>query len=721
MVLFDSQQDQLQEVIHIMSGFNQLPVFENGLAQPVFPFTDGKTGDAYDADTSAIVRYCVYVESDYDADGDGKCDLVKAMIQVPRSAAEGNYKAATIFEARPYCAGVNSDGYDHMKEAENADTPAFDFSRLYRKAAHGSPSEYISALDAAKQADPSDWYFEDKGSAGSYCYENLDNFNYYLVRGFAVVVSAGFGSLGSDGFEYVGSSYERDAFKCVVEWLHGDRVAYTDRTRGTATKADWSNGKVAMTGRSYAGTMPFAVAVTGVAGLETIIPVAGISDWYSFLNQQGAQRYWPKEMLMSFLSYYCTSRYSDPELSTEQKAELDAFHHQLSIEQLKTGCDYSEFWKEGNYTLQADSIKCSALIVHGLHDENVSTKQFEMMHSSFEKAGRDVKLIIHQGPHITPTMPNKNYGIMIDGQYYDDIVNRWISHWLCGVDNGAEQMPAVLVQSNLDQNVWEKADSWATGKELVLGSRSEGVGIINSDWETAGIDQNSFDEKMSTESLCMNRRYMTQHLDEPVTIQGSVCVGFSAALAGGNADTAFDGENINDADKLSFALGTAAAKMDDVKMTVLLCDLADEEFDSIQTTDAERNVVPVRNVSEGGLPLGGDLAPLDVREFETQHRSWNVITRAYIDLCNPDSGYEPETSETSICLKEGESHDYHVYLNPARYTVAPGHRIALVLGTEDPVNCLIHKKYEIAVDDSSLQAVLPVTWPAEAAALYVAE
>ena len=49
--------------------YSKVPVFENGLAQPVFPFTDGKTGENYDPSTSDIVRYCVYVESDYDMDG----------------------------------------------------------------------------------------------------------------------------------------------------------------------------------------------------------------------------------------------------------------------------------------------------------------------------------------------------------------------------------------------------------------------------------------------------------------------------------------------------------------------------------------------------------------------------------------------------------------------------------------------------------------------------
>ena len=103
-------------------GYSKVPVFENGLAQPVFPFTDGKTGEDYDPHTSEIVRYCVYVESDYDMDGDGKRDLIKVLVQVPRSAAEGDYKAASLFEARPYCAGVQEDGYDHIKEVADKNT-----------------------------------------------------------------------------------------------------------------------------------------------------------------------------------------------------------------------------------------------------------------------------------------------------------------------------------------------------------------------------------------------------------------------------------------------------------------------------------------------------------------------------------------------------------------------------------------------------------------------
>ena len=692
--------------------YSKVPVFENGLAQPVFPFTDGKTGEKYDPATSDIVRYCVYVESDYDMDGDGKRDLVKVFVQVPRSAAEGSYKAATLFEARPYCAGVQEDGYDHMKEVAEKEYRKFDLADLDHKAAPRVPSGSASVMDLALKADPSDWYYKDKGSTNSMVYENIDSFNYYLVRGFAVIVSAGFGALGSDGFNYVGSEYERDAFKSVVEWIHGDRVAYADREGTITTKADWANGNVAMTGRSYAGTMPFAVATTGVEGLKTIVPVAGIADWYSQQNMQGAQRYWPKEMLNSFLAYYCSSRYNDSTLSEKQLDDIAAFHHELSLQQLKCGFDYDEkFWGSGNYRLNADKIKCPALIVQGLNDENVSTKQFEMMLKSFQKAGQTVKAILHQGPHITPTMPNKGYGILIDGKFYDDIVNEWISHYLYSVENQAENMPAVLVQTNHDQRKWETSASWDTGHNMKLTSGSTGTAVIDTDWEAAGISAKNFDDVMGTTSTNMGQRYVTRPFEKAVTIQGTVCLHLKAALKDGDAEADFHPENRNDVDTLTMKLGASriSGRMDDVEIAVLLCDVCDTEFDSIQTTDPERNIIPVTTVKEGGIINGEDLPAFDEAEFTTVHKKYRVITRAFADLCNPEAGYEPETAANSIELKKGEYHDYHIYLNATRYTVEPGHSLAIVIATEDPVNCMIHKTYSVEIDNSSVHADVPVT------------
>ena len=152
-----------------------------------------------------------------------------------------------------------------------------------------------------------------------------------------------------------------------------------------------------------------------------------------------------------------------------------------------------------------------------------------------------------------------------------------------------------------------------------------------------------------------------------------------------------------------------SGRMDDVEIAVLLCDVCDTEFDSIQTTDPERNIIPVTTVKEGGIINGGDLPAFDEAEFTTVHKKYRVITRAFADLCNPEAGYEPETAANSIELKKGEYHNYHIYLNATRYTVEPGHSLAIVIATEDPVNCMIHKTYSVEIDNSSVHADVPVT------------
>ena len=636
---------------------------------------------------------------------------MKAVVQVPRSAVEGNYKAATLYEARPYAAGVQEDGYPHMKEVAEKEYHPVNFADLDKKVDAHVPQGCISAMDLSLKADPADWYYPDKGNNNIMVFENIDTFDYYLVRGFAVVLSAGFGSKGSDGFNYVGSDYERDAFKAIVEWLHGDRIGYADREGTVETKADWSNGKVAMTGRSYAGTMPFAVATTGVEGLETIVPIAGIADWYSQQNMQGAQRYWPKEMLNSFLAYFCSSRYNDETLTEKQREDMAAFHHEMSLQQIKGGFDYNpEFWGMGNYRLHADRIKCSALIVQGLNDENVSTKQYEMMYKSFQKAGKNVKAILHQGAHITPTMP-KRYGILVDGKFYDDIINEWISHYLYGVENGAENRPAILVQMNYDQRKWETADSWETAYKMNLTCEEQGTTVIDTDWEAAGVSAENFDDVMGVRSSNMAQRYVTDPFKEAVTLQGTTCVRLRAALKDGDAEADFNPVNSNDADTLTMKLGMheMSGRMDDVKLTLLLCDVCDEEFDSIQSVDPQRNTIPVNVVKEGGIISGGEVPAWNEAEFATVHKKYRVITRAFADLCNPEAGYEPETAQNSIELKKGEYHDYHIYLNATRYTVEPGHSLALVITTEDPINCLIHKTYSVEIENASVTAEVPMT------------
>ena len=208
---------------------NGTPLFVDGVAQPIFPYTSGvPTEDGYSNDNSDIIRYSVYVETNYDTDGDGKLDLVKALVQLPRAAAEGKYKAAAIYDARPYITGCTDYGRSRGFNYKNADTD-YDLDTLYGSAAPRDAQGEMSTMDAAKNASADEWYYlspyESYPNYPFYDYEDLDWYDYFLVRGYAAIEVGGLGTRGSEGLETCGTDVETDAFKCVIEWLTGNRVA----------------------------------------------------------------------------------------------------------------------------------------------------------------------------------------------------------------------------------------------------------------------------------------------------------------------------------------------------------------------------------------------------------------------------------------------------------------------------------------------------------------
>ena len=116
---------------------------------------------------------------------------------------------------------------------------------------------------------------------------NLGSYgNYYVPRGYAVILGESIGTGKSDGCPTTGDEQEILGTKSVIDWVNGRAKAYTEN--GEEVKADWSTGDVGMTGVSYNGTLPNAVATTGVEGLKTIIPIAAISSWYDYYRANGA-------------------------------------------------------------------------------------------------------------------------------------------------------------------------------------------------------------------------------------------------------------------------------------------------------------------------------------------------------------------------------------------------------------------------------------------------
>ena len=691
---------------------NGTPLFVDGVAQPIFPYTSGvPTKDGYSNDKSDIIRYSVYVETNYDTDGDGKLDLVKALVQLPRAAAEGKYKAAAIYDARPYITGCTDNGKARGIDYTKGDQ-GYNLNNLYVQPAAREAQGTANTMDTAKKAKAEEWYYlspyESSPKDPFYDYEDLDWYDYFLVRGYAAIEVGGLGTLGSEGLETCGADVETDAFKCVIEWLTGDRAAYTDRTSNIAIKADWSNGNVAMTGRSYGGTTDFAVASTGVKGLKTIVPVAGIASWYEYTNSQGISTH-TNPAYSDDLGFYCAGRYIDENDWNSMKDVYQKYLNRIYNDQIALNGDYGPHWATRDYTAGNDgkagtastskynNFNCPALIVHGLNDDNVRTKQFQLMYDAFAKAGKTVKLLLHQGEHITPDYDDHKTSLMIGNKTYSSILNEWYSHYLYGQNtndgNNAEAMAAVTVQNNTDGS-WSTLDSWPTSdsladvnNKLTLTNTATGTTTINSNMN--GIS--NWRDAFTSSSTSASAMYATEPVANDTVIKGTVQVKISAAP-------------IQHPDQQASAIAVqseSTGSRDALMMSAMLVDVADDEFTTYPMSRTEVKTGKMNWVGSGAQDY-------EIINFKTVQSKYKIIARGWIDLANPGAGFDSASAANKISLEDGVYHDYTVYLQPNYYTVKAGHKLALVVYTYEPGKASYSENYGITIDNHSLSAVIPV-------------
>ena len=117
-------------------------------------------------------------------------------------------------EARPYVAGTLDEDHVTLESLNLPTNGSYDMKSLRNQPSKRQPVSSMSSIDAAKRALSSDWYYYSPYEA-IYDYENLNWYDYFLVRGYAFVSSAGLGTKGSEGFNTTGSDLEIEAFKIL--------------------------------------------------------------------------------------------------------------------------------------------------------------------------------------------------------------------------------------------------------------------------------------------------------------------------------------------------------------------------------------------------------------------------------------------------------------------------------------------------------------------------
>lgn len=621
---------------------------------------DGKTHPVF-AFNKAIYEQ-VFVEAPVDSDKDGKRDLVAVWIKRPMETDQG-MKTAVIYEFRPYSAGTNDtynyDQYNNNiidavieKSEKSTTTTADDFRYI-------SKNNNLHKLPKARKA-------KSMGKAenlGAFPEElDINRYDYWLVRGYAVVFAAGIGTRYSEGIASCGSEEEIISAKAVIDWLCGRTKAYTDKTGNIEVKARWSNGNIAMTGRSYAGTVPFAVATTGVSGLKTIVPLAGIASWYDYYRANGtpsAALYYPGDDC-DLLAAYCMSRMLDEDDYAKVKEVFEASQEEMKAAEAKLSGDYNVFWDERNYTNNADKIKASALIFHGLNDFNVKTKQFDMMYKAFKQSGRDVKLVLHQGAHMTPDN-------IVNFDYYG-LLNRWFAYWLNNVKNDVLSVPNVQIQDNTDLS-WAAYDAWPGANKATTYYANINNGLLPS--PGTGISEFSSDLTNVFDTSLEWNEYASDNL---YNWQDSV-----AGAAGNDAIRAqFVTGPLKEDMKISGTVKVNIQAKTDYPTGILSAMLVDygTEMNALEL-EKYTEKVPTLTVKEAGLYQGGGLEPMDLIQFKMTPMDYKIITRGWMDIQNRNSIYNVDT------VTPDQYYKFTLDLQPMNYTVKAGHKLALIIYSID--------------------------------------
>ncbi|MBD5069189.1 MAG: Xaa-Pro dipeptidyl-peptidase [Lactobacillus sp.] len=455
------------------------PLFFNGKAQPIF-------------DTRTLIREVVYIESDLDTDGDGQLDLLKAEIIRPRDTEHG-LKVPVLYTASPYNQGINEALADKLMHPANVKlthkTPTnTTYDEIKYHASESLETERRTVQGRSTRA-------EETFS----CEKSYSLNDYFLARGFAVIYAAGIGTLDSDGFRTCGSTAETASTTAVIEWLTGERRAFTNKTDNIEVRAWWCNKKVAMTGKSYLGTLATAAATTGVKGLETIISEAAISSWYDYYRDGGLVVS-PDGFVgedADILAEECFSRRKNAGEFIKIADKWQEALAQITADQDRKTGNYNQFWDERNYLNNVQNITCDVVMVHGLNDWNVKPRNVYQLQEKLAQLPLKHKLILHQGEHI--------YINNFQSLDFTDMMNLWLSYKLYDVQNdAAEILPDVLVQDNVTPATWTKYTTWKGPKKQILYPTTAGELLA-----TPTVGQVSFHDQLSEAEFEMYQSDLT--------------------------------------------------------------------------------------------------------------------------------------------------------------------------------------------------------------------
>ena len=367
-------------------------------ARPVFKDGEAQVVPAFNKDW---IRHDLWVETEFDSDGNGKPDRMHVDVTRPKQTDTEGLKVPIVYESSPYYAGTGTNDSQYFW------SPRHDIGVEPPKHVTPNAIEQQSLRPIISESQVGDW----------------------VPRGFAVVHSSSPGTGLSQGCPTVGGDNESLAPKAVIDWLNGRANGYTTPDGDERVAAFWSTGKVGMTGTSYNGTIPLAAATTGVDGLEAIIPVAPNTSYYHYYRSNGLVRHPGGYMGEDIDVLYNYINSGDPKL--RNYCDCNVRDKEMAEGFDRISGDYNSFWAGRDYLNDLQPMKAALLMSHAFNDWNVMPEHSVRIYEAAKAKGLPVQIYMHQGGHGGPP-PLKQ-------------MNRWFTRYLYGVANNVEKDPMAWI------------------------------------------------------------------------------------------------------------------------------------------------------------------------------------------------------------------------------------------------------------------------------------
>jgi len=364
-----------------MSAFSQtankkiIPLFSIGEAQIVLGFSDPQEW----------IKEQLWVETTFDSDGDGKLDRMHVFLTRPKQTETDGLRLPVIYETSPYFSGVGGNSKDYFWKVN------------HEIGAVPPPHKHPDVVQKINRPMDEKW----------------------VKRGFVTVFSSSPGTGLSDGSPTIGGENETLAPKAVIDWLCGRADGFATRKGTEKIKAFWCTGKVGMTGTSYNGTLCVAAAVTGVEGLEVIIPVAPVTSWYKYYRSNGLVRS-PGGYLGEDMDVLYDFVHSG-DVANRKRNDLEVRDKILVPGEDRITGDFNDFWASRDYLPLMKNMKAALLMSHGFNDWNVMAEHSYRIYAEAQKMGLPSQIFYHQDGHGGPPPFS--------------MMNKWFTHFLHGVEN----------------------------------------------------------------------------------------------------------------------------------------------------------------------------------------------------------------------------------------------------------------------------------------------